>query len=268
MSSRDQFHALLNSKYGTNINTVYIENFLFDELSLDDYKGFLDNNPSASLSLALPYVLRNTSEKRILSILNSEEFKEFFTGVLVRSLDEIGFIKSMNLSKEIILTGDAGLYTWNKESFEAFKDDIHIETLPYELKREEYRYLECGDVPLEKIIYGRVPMMITANCVVKTSFECRNGKDNGFAFLTDRTNTAFPVKVNCKDCSNIIYNSVPLSLHDTFKYLKNEYMCRLNFTTESEEEVLKVLGYFVKGINDNKKAPYEYTTGHEKKGVE
>ncbi|MCR5256096.1 MAG: U32 family peptidase [Acetatifactor sp.] len=268
VSSYEQFKAVSEFIGSGQLKIIYIESHIYEKFTYDEFSNIKKKDPGLSMILALPYVLRDSSEKRLSDILESLCFKDLFDGCLVRSLDELGFLERCFSDKKLTLIGDAGLYTWNRESFEAFNDDIDIQTLPFELKREEYRYLEHGAVPLEKIVYGRVPMMITANCVIKTSFGCRNGKDEGFAYLKDRINTGFPVKVNCNDCSNIIYNSVPLSLHDSYRFLKDEYLCRLEFTTENSEEVKTVLRFFYEGYINTKKAPFEYTTGHEKKGVE
>ena len=122
--------------------------------------------------------------------------------------------------------------------------------------------------------------MITANCIRKTAGRCvddgggapasqpgchgqagRETNDN--MCLRDRYGTAFPVETNCTHCYNIIYNSVPYSLH-----LQEKEVCRTgadiwryDFTVESAEDCRRILegGVF----------PYEkYTTGHLKRGVE
>ena len=48
--------------------------------------------------------------------------------------------------------------------------------------------------------------------------------------------------------------------------MEGQFLCRLEFTTESENETWNVLEYFYGSRTD---LPYtEYTTGHEKRGVE
>jgi len=90
--------------------------------------------------------------------------------------------------------------------------------------------------------------------------------------LTDRYRKEFPVYTNCSCCYNVIYNSVPLSLHKLFeekKILGNLDACRIDFTTESGREADEVISYFI-GLEDNYMEPFytEYTTGHLKRGVE
>lgn len=83
--------------------------------------------------------------------------------------------------------------------------------------------------------------------------------------LTDRYHKRFPVVRNCTHCFNVIYNSVPLSLHkDMEKW--HSITERLDFTTETEEETFRILQYYG-GVY--KELPFaDYTTGHEKRGVE
>jgi U32 family peptidase len=138
--------------------------------------------------------------------------------------------------------------------------------LPLELNYAEQRQLVNGILPAEKFLYGRIPMMVTANCVTKTTDHCRREEGFGITELTDRYHKVFPVMRNCTHCYNIIYNSVPFSLHKTAAKWKDSFCCRLEFTTESENETFNVLEYFYGSRTD---LPYtEYTTGHEKRGVE
>lgn len=87
-------------------------------------------------------------------------------------------------------------------------------------------------------------MMVTANCVTKTTDHCRREEGFGITELTDRYHKVFPVMRNCTHCYNIIYNSVPFSLHKTVAKWKDSFCCRLEFTTESENETWNVLEYF------------------------
>ena len=107
-------------------------------------------------------------------------------------------------------------------------------------------------------------MMATANCLSKTIWGCRPGKGER-TDLIDRYQKEFPVIINCKHCMNIIYNSVPLSLHQDMERWSETTDVRLDFTIESGTETKQILRAFVGGGE----LPYrEYTTGHEKRGVE
>ncbi len=109
-------------------------------------------------------------------------------------------------------------------------------------------------------------MMITANCLYKTADRCHKKAGDGQAdetvALVDRYQAAFPVMINCRHCYNVIYNSVPYSLH-----LKNRELSgidvsvwRYDFTMETKQQVDAVLS--------GQEFPFpEYTTGHFKRGV-
>ncbi len=64
---------------------------------------------------------------------------------------------------------------------------------------------------------------------------------------------------------NIIYNSVPLSLHREFSKWCDFVRIRLDFTVESGEETERILNVFLSGAEPGEG---QYTTGHEKRGVE
>lgn len=64
---------------------------------------------------------------------------------------------------------------------------------------------------------------------------------------------------------NIIYNTVPLSLHQMISKWEGRVDLRMDFTLESGDEVRALLDAFWKGAPLPLK---EYTTGHEKRGVE
>lgn len=116
--------------------------------------------------------------------------------------------------------------------------------------------VSCG-----KVIYGRIPMMVTANCVQKTTDRCQPQENPKALDLIDRYHKRFPVQRNCTHCFNVIYNSVPLSLHKELCKWSGLVTGRLDFTTENETETLEVLEYFA---GTRKELPYgEYTTGHE-----
>ena len=82
----------------------------------------------------------------------------------------------------------------------------------------------------------------------------------------------FPVVLNCAHCMNIIYNTIPLSLHGEYIKWKDKYKPRLDFTIEDKKMTKEVLDFFVQlQVNEvaSLNLPFkEYTTGHEKRGTE
>lgn len=228
---------------------------------------------SCEIHVALPYILRSKDKKetegKVLSVFR--EYPKLFSGVLVRSLEGMGILKENGFSGSIYT--DSSFYIWNKRTLEEWKNAISGFCMPLELKSAEQRELLCEGVECDKIVYGRIPMMITANCIANTTTGCRKQTGGHLAELRDRYHKSFPVELNCTHCMNIIYNSVPLSLHKELGRWMSQVDFRLDFTTETKRETEEVMGYFTKLAACNyrkiEEPPYrEYTTGHEKRGVE
>lgn len=213
--------------------------------------------------LTLPYILRETDQPYLERLASMTGEKGPFSGFLIRSADGLGFLRSRE--KNCLWHLDANVYIWNEKAAEQLGEGVSGFCLPLELKAAEQRELLKKGRSFEKIVYGRIPMMITANCVLRTSQGC--GKDDPVrtTALTDRYGKEFPVVCNCRHCTNIIYNSVPLSLHRELSKWKDTVRLRLAFTLEGPEETGRILDAFLAG---GEPAFSEYTTGHEKRGVE
>ncbi len=271
------------------------ENKLISRIYLDGDLFITDRNTMigqcrslaayCELVIALPYVIRKKDhaviKKNIFDIL--EQYQDIFSGIQVRSLDGMGMVRLLGYGGKLYT--DAGFYIWNLKTLREWKNSIVGFCLPLELKGNEQRKLLQENVSCEKVIYGRIPMMISANCVINSTFGCRKQSEGRTAELVDRYHKTFPVEINCTHCMNIIYNSVPLSLHGELSKWKEQVDFRLDFTVENEDETEEIMAYFLK-ITDSLSAssksdldynvntpslkpPYnDYTTGHEKRGVE
>ena len=223
---------------------------------------------------ALPYIIRKADNhymERLLKLLTEESI---FTGCMIRSLEGYAYLVQNHYAGKI--TSDAGFYIWNQETLNFWSDRLDSFCLPWELNAGEQRMLltvlsENSSIVPEKIIYGHIPMMVTANCVFKTTGKClKQTEGSGLTQLSDRYQKKFPVAANCMHCMNIIYNSIPLSLHMSLDKWKTSAAYRLDFTVEDYRTSLEIMEYFLNVINGkNANLPYtEYTTGHEKRGVE
>ena len=111
----------------------------------------------------------------------------------------------------------------------------------------------------ECVIYGHQVLMISAQCLTKTTTGCSHKR--GIRWLKDRKGVYFPVRNECGICTNYIYNSVPLDLVS----LKSETdrlglgSVRYSFTIETGEQTSAVL---------RGELPENITRGHFRKGVE
>ena len=228
----------------------------------------------------LPYVFRNEDAGKCRSFLNREY-------LLVRNIDEAGYLRENGYKGE--MRADHTLYTFNKASREFMKGlGFGSDTAPLELNHHELKTRGMRDTEL--MIYGRVPMMISAGCAYKNSNNDRcckelHSKDKTFISsdmkhmvrLTDRKNAEFPVICDCRYCYNIILNSVPISLHNDMDGILalDPASVRLYFTTEKPDACVRTAEFFIALLSsggDRTAAgdpPYkEYTKGHFYKGVD
>ena len=160
-------------------------------------------------------------------------------GIMVRSLDEIAFIKEWG-NENWQMVSDSNLYTYSNEASEYFyRLGMMQDTIPVELNRKEI--LRRENSRSEMIIYGRLPLMITAQCIHKNTLGCMHQPK--VLNLKDRYSVHFPVKNFCSECYNVIYNSLPVCLFKEDVTVKKiaPAAVRLSFTTETEEEAEQIL---------------------------
>jgi len=221
---------------------------------------------SENCYISLPYCLREKDYEKITKLLQFAQ-EHGAKGFLVRNIEEYAYLKEKGYCGEI--HGDAGLYIWNREALAFWQERLTGFSAPMELNRKEWSTLFNGYC-FEKAVYGRIPMMITANCIAKTTDQCRKGRGNTIGELIDRCQKHFPVVFDCFYCMNIVYNTVPLSLHKDILANKTSFTKRLLFTTESQQETYTILNFFERvAAGEMPALPYkEYTTAHEKRGVE
>lgn len=220
-----------------------------------------------SCGLVLPAVFR-TAERRYfekrLELLKSSGL-DFF---VVKNLEETAFLKESGWIIPVIL--DHNLYTFNQRAHSFWKEQgILMDTLPLELNEKELRTRGCGDS--EMVVYGYLPLMVTANCLHKTLGSCR--KQQEIWRLADRYKKEFPVVNECRWCYNVIYNCEPLSLLKNAKEVEqiSPKSLRLSFVMEDEHQIRQILRQFVEVFCHKGKAePIEgaFTRGHLKRGVE
>lgn len=190
-------------------------------------------------------------------------------GIMVRSLDEIAFIKEWG-NENWQMVSDSNLYTYSNEASEYFyRLGMMQDTIPVELNRKEI--LRRENSRSEMIIYGRLPLMITAQCIHKNTLGCMHQPK--VLNLKDRYSVHFPVKNFCSECYNVIYNSLPVCLFKEDVTVKKiaPAAVRLSFTTETEEEaeqILTIYGDIYKNGGILGQLPMECTNGHFKRGVE
>lgn len=214
--------------------------------------------------IAMPYVFRKKDKEQFDE--NMLDLVKMADGILIRNAEQYYHLKNLNIKTEYIL--DYNVYTNNRISKDYYYDiSVNKTTAPLELNYTELKRRGCkGD---EVIVYGYMPVMISAGCGLKTCNLCHSGSQS--YVLRDKKNNSFFVKCICSLCYNIMYNSKPLSLFkyfDEISSLKADSL-RLSFTIESPAQTRNILNkaerVFFEGmtvVEDDKS-----TRGHFKRGV-
>lgn len=203
--------------------------------------------------------------------------EEGMKGFLVRNLEAYAMIKSMGYGKNCVT--DHSLYTWNDEAVAFWaEEDILRNTLPLELNERElyYRDNQSGEL----LLYGYLPLMVSAQCVRKNCYQC--DQKEGRVYLKDRYGKVFPVVCCCMPwktettgkkefCYNILYNTIPYGLLKEKKQVESLHAetYRLSFTMESPKEAEKILEEFLSVYLHSGTCPdRDFTKGHFKRGAE
>ncbi len=227
---------------------------------------------------ALPAVFRASDRAWMNHIWDA--LHEKVDGFYVRTLEEIEFLREKGYDGKV--AAGPTLYHWNDLSKKFLQQHCDMLVLPLELSGHEMQETFASDLSDEVLtVYGYLPLMVTANCVRKTTGRCEH-TEGGFYYLKDRKGISFPVRTDCRHCTNIIYNSVPLSLHAAHRdrLFQNAGGILCSFTRENGAETAAVLhAYRTMRFGTSKEAdaaaqsliktmePVGFTGGHYRKGA-
>lgn len=204
----------------------------------------------------LPRVWRDRDEPRLLAWLDRARALGV-TGALAGNLGHLPLLRDSGL----YIYGDFGLNVFNSRSLEYLRQKgLRSACVSFELRLAQIRDLR-KPLPVEAIVYGRLPLMITENCLVKNSGSCRCGRPN---VLRDRTGAAFPL-LPAFGHRTELQNDRPLWLADLPEYRRLGLRCaRLRFTTEDPRECVRVFRAYL----DGEPAAGPFTRGLCRRGVE
>jgi putative protease len=188
----------------------------------------------------------------------------------------IGNIGHFPLVRESGMTmyGDYGLNVFNSRSLEYLRGKgLESACVSFELRFAQIRDMKKV-LPAEAIVYGRLPLMITENCLVQNEVGCkldctgcavpRKAPCRDGHTLRDRTGAAFPL-LPAYGHRTEIQNGKVLWLADRNDWTRlGLSYARLRFTTESPAECAEVLRSYLAGAS----APGEFTRGLYERGVE
>ena len=273
VTNMDQFEAVLHNPYITEISVesscLHDRNELSSLIQRAHHAGY-----PKKLTVALPHLVRFNGESDYISDLFKDEWINHLNtadGVLVRSIDEAAYLTDKGLS--VPMKADFLLYAFNSAGVRFLSENgMNGFCYPLELHHKDIRDTEhriirddhLHSFDREVLVYGFVPRMISAQCIQKNSSGCTHQSSR--LTMTDRKGEKFTVQNRCDSCYNILYNSVPVSLHTRLESLKqlDGIGYRLDFTTESPERIREVLNLFT---GESKACSYRYTKGHWDKGI-
>lgn len=269
VEDRAQLPPVLRSSMAGEIyldSTCYTRQMLLQELQTDCERI---KSAGKKAYFILPAVFRKHTSEFYQSI--AENLQNLpLDGIMIKSYDALWFAKLY--LQELPLIIDHNMYSYNNRAVGEFRqfEPVRI-TAPLELNKKEL--LHRNNTDSELLIYGRLPLMTSAQCIKCTTGGC--SKKSGISYLKDRYNVIFPVKNNCEECYNVIYNSLPVVLFGQAEEIKPMQFAayRLAFTTEDAKEVSRVLDVCSKVFietSKNMKEIYsgDFTYGHYKRGVE
>ncbi len=218
-------------------------------------------NKSIPVAAILPRVIKDAEQQEFLSQLQ-RLMPLGVKDVLVGNLGQIPMVRDRGLS----IAGDFGLNIYNSLSMAVAKVlGFSSVTASFEMTLPQIRDLS-KTVPTEMIAYGRLPLMLTENCLIRNRTgvcSCQHGSVK----LMDRKGEEFRVVRDGNTCRSVILNGKKLYLLDRKQDLSKLglWALRLSFTTENAVEVDSVLSAWQgEALFD----PGSYTRGLYLRGVE
>lgn len=231
--------------------------------------------------LVLPAIWRMDTQKKLsdaLGIHPSELFLELaaqIDGIVAKNMEVLTIAKTCREWSTLPVHLDYTAYAMNAFAIESWKKTGAAScTFPLELNKGELYQLGKNKVlPMELVIYGHMPMMVSAQCPIRNTKGC--SRERAILRLKDRKGNEQYAINYCDTCYSAIYNSNALSYLDRKQEvlpLKPDSV-RLQFSVEPAQEVKGIMDCFVAGYLGEEKEkqaqwPDTVTRGHWKRGVE
>lgn len=185
-----------------------------------------------------------------------------FRDTAATNLGQIAVLQRLGFS----VHGDFGLNVMNSQTIgELRRMGLASCTLSFEMNLAQIRDLSMG-MDCQLIAYGRLPLMITENCVIRQGRTAPCPCGDGRSEMTDRTGRSFPL-VREKHCRTTVYNGEKLYLADKLPDLQRLGLrwLRLNFTTEHHREAEAVVAAY---CGEGDAEPQRMTRGLYYRGVQ
>ena len=246
---------------GCGPEIVYIPLERIGDFSLEKYAG-----RGIEFCALMPRVCTGHETAGLRSLLE----KAKGAGCVSAAVQNLGQI-AVAAQAGFALRGAFGLNIFNSRSLAQCKSwGLASAAVSFELRFEQIRDLK-KPLPCEGIVYGRLPLMLTENCLISNAGKGCPGRKNiptpcaRVHRLTDRKGEEFPV-LPVFGCRSEIQNSKVLYLADKPAYRRcGLRYANLRFTTETPEECV---GIFRQYLGQDGVPPKGYTRGLFFRGVE
>lgn len=243
----------------SDVDSVYLDYKIMYFNEMDYITGKVHNCTLSGKNVyaVLPHVLKSEDYDKfrnlILQFLSCE-----ITGYVCRNIEQIGFLSELFKEGEAVccaagdgvhIVTDSGLYVFNTyavEELETLCDNAGVivdrMTLPLELTKKEM--LCVNNAPMELIVYGKVPLMISNQCVRKTYNIC-DGKW-GRVELENSKGDIYSVKSMCGFCYSLMEGKTLNLMGENLKDFKG-CTFRYEFDEESADDIQSVLDGRIEG---------------------
>lgn len=242
--TKEQLSAVLECPA---INTVYLQT---EQMAAEELKQAYEDIREAKKDpwIVFPAVFRASVWKLFEKEWKRKEgiFTLSWDGFLIKNMESLHFLTEVLGVKKEKIRLDYNMYVMNQEAYRFWKEQgIEKLTVPLEATKNEigeFSFLQ----KTECIVYGKIPLMVSAQCMYANRKEC---------VCNDKTKQAVPLlfqnqkgkeflSVNyCKYCYNVIYQKEPLFL-GKMDILWEKWgipAIRYVFTTEGKKETADVL---------------------------
>ena len=195
-------------------------------------KPFKDNG--VTCVAVLPRVITDDQTKAIKRMLVSL-YNEGVREALVGNIGHIALAQSAGMK----IRADFGMNVFNSYTLDAMRQMGFLSaTASFEMRLAQVRDM-AKSLNTELIVYGRLPLMVTEQCIIsRASGQCTCQNPGQ---LSDRMGSVFPVMREYEH-RNVIFNAHRLFLADKLDdlYATQLWGLRLMFTTESARECIEI----------------------------
>ncbi len=261
-----------------NIDDIYYNFSLFEDKE-DIYNEISRcHNAGKRAVLVLPHITTQKTSSKVYNLIMQAVMPEIddkrcrVDAVMVRNMQQIGIFAKIagqdGYTGTTDVITDACMYIWNTEALKQFDDIAKLcglrlikVTLPYELTSGEMADINksYSDIDVELVVYTRIPVMISEQCVRKTKGICDHSYNK--VVLQDIKKRSFTVQSICSYCYSIMYDSKRLNIAGRIDDIKSTGADYLRYELIDENKRIDQ-------INAQSNEPDDMESGHFIMGVE